>query len=121
MTLFAGVPIFDAQEEDLYGVVIIECDLDHILKQQLNRRFVSTDIIVACDTYQTILHSNGSDGIVEESAGKPLQATRPDLSKAIAHLQEKLEYIDKTNQQVYGARLWLNANPHGIMFLLSHE
>ncbi|MDC0311305.1 protein kinase [bacterium] len=121
VTLFAGVPVFDAQEEDLYGVVIIECDLDHILKQQLNRRFVATDIIVACDTYQTILHSNGNDGIVDDSVGKPLQATRSELTKAIAHLQEKMEYIDKTNQQVYGARLWLNANPHGIMFLLSHD
>jgi serine/threonine protein kinase len=121
VTLFAGVPVFDSLEEDLYGVVIIECDLDHILKQQLNRRFVATDIIVACDTYQTILHSNGNDGIVDDSVGKPLQVNRPELTKAIAHLQEKMEYIDKTNQQVYGARLWLNANPHGIMFLLSHD
>ncbi len=121
VTLFAGVPVFDAQEEDLYGVVIIECDLDHILKQQLNRRFVATDIIVACDTYQTILHSNGKEGIVDDSVGKPLHTTRPELTEAIAHLQEKMEYIDKTNQQIYGARLWLNANPHGIMFLLSHD
>ncbi|MDA7885096.1 hypothetical protein N9B23_01840, partial [bacterium] len=121
VTLFAGVPIFDSQEENLYGVVIIECDLDHILKQQLNRRFVATDIIVACDTYQTILHSNGQDGIVDESVGKTLQPTRPELTEAITHLQEKMEYIDTTNQQVYGARLWLNANPHGIMFLLSHK
>ncbi|MDA7910121.1 serine/threonine protein kinase [bacterium] len=121
VTLFAGVPIFDSQEENLYGVVIIECDLDHILKQQLNRRFIATDIIVACDTYQTILHSNGQDGIVDESVGKTLQPTRPELTEAITHLQEKMEYIDTTNQQVYGARLWLNANPHGIMFLLSHK
>ena len=121
VTLFAGVPIFDSQKEDLYGVVIIECDLDHILKEQLNRRFVATDILVACDTYQTIHHTNAHHGIVAESVGQPIQTTRPEFSEAIEQLQEKMEYIDKTNQQIYGARLWLNANPHGIMFLLSHK
>jgi hypothetical protein len=121
VTLFAGVPVFDSQKEDLYGVVIIECDLDHILKEQLNRRFVATDILVACDTYQTIHHTNAHHGIVAESVGQLIQTTRPEFSEAIEQLQEKMEYLDKTNQQIYGARLWLNANPHGIMFLLSHK
>lgn len=119
LSLVAGVPVFDQATEDVFGVVLIECDLSRVLKEQLNRRFTAKDVVVACDTFQIIMHSNEKVGIVEESYSKPLLEVLPQFEQAKDQLQSKMEYIDQTDRLVYGARLWLIPKQHGIMFLLS--
>lgn len=119
--LVAGVPVFDAQTEEIFGFVMIECNIDGILRNELRRRFTASDVIIGCDTFHVLLHANSEKGIVEEHIGIPLNEGCPKFKKPIEHLQTKLEYIDEHNREIYGARLWLVPNEHGIMFLLSQK
>lgn len=119
LSLVAGVPIFDDKTEDVFGVVLIECDLNQVLREQLNRRFTAKDVAIACDTFQIIIHSNEQEGVSIDSFGKPLLDVLPQFAEAKEALQTSAEYIDETDRLVYGARLWLVPKKHGIMFLLS--
>lgn len=119
LSLAAGVPIFDSQTEEVFGVVLIESDLHRVLKEQLNRRFTAKNVVVACDTFQIIVHSSDDEGIIDEHFGKPLSEVLPQFEEAQEALQNKSEFIDETDRLVYGARLWLVPKTHGIMFLLS--
>lgn len=119
ISIVAGVPVFDDQTEELFGVVLVECDLVRVLHEQLNRRFSAKNVVVACDTYQIIVHSNDQDGIVEENAGCALLDTLPQYEDARNALQNKLEYIDETDRNIYGNRLWLFKQKHGLMFMLN--
>jgi serine/threonine protein kinase len=121
VTLIAGVPVFDEQTEDIFGVVLIECDLDRVWQEQMNRRFTAADIVVACDTYHVMKHNNTSEGIIEETIAQPIADVLPKFNQAVEVLQKKSEYIDETDRQIYGARLWLIPRSHGIMFLLSQK
>jgi serine/threonine protein kinase len=119
MSIVAGVPVFDELTEELFGVVLVECDLERVLHEQLNRRFSAKNVVVACDTYHIILHSNDQTGIVEENTGQRLMDLLPQFESAQHDLQNKLEFIDETDRLVYGTRLWLINKKHGLMFLLS--
>ena len=119
VSLVAGVPVFDNANEDVFGVVIIECDLDRVMREQMNRRFVAADIVVACDTFHVMLHNNTAKGLIEESVAKPVASVLPKFNAAVEQLQSNMEFIDETDRQIYGARLWLIPKKHGIMFLLS--
>lgn len=121
VTLVAGVPVFDEETEELFGVVVIDCDLDRVMKEQMNRRFTSADIVMACDTYDVMMHNNTTEGIVERSVAQPVAKVLPKFNKAVECLQTSMEYIDETDRQIYGARLWLIPNRHGLMFLLSQK
>jgi hypothetical protein len=121
VSLVAGVPVFDNANEDIFGVVMIECDLDRVMKEQLNRRFVASDIVIACDTFHVMMHKSTSQGLIEETVSQPIAKVLPKNNGAVAGLQNSMEYIDETDRQIYGARLWLIPNTHGIMFLLSQK
>ncbi len=121
VTLVAGVPVFDNASEDVFGVVIIECDLDRVMKEQLNRRFVAADIAIACDTFHVMMHNRTSQGLIEETVSQPIAKVLPKFNGAVAGLQNSMEFIDETDRQIYGARLWLIPKTHGIMFLLSQK
>jgi hypothetical protein len=101
--------------------VLIECDLDRVMKEQLNRRFVASDIVIACDTFHVMMHNNTAEGLIEETVSKPIAKVLPKFNGAVAGLQNSMEFIDETDRQIYGARLWLIPNSHGIMFLLSQK
>lgn len=121
VTLIAGVPVFDELTEDVFGVVLIECDLERVWQEQMNRRFTAADIVVACDTYHVMKHNNTSEGDVEETIAEPIAKVLPKFNQAVEVLQKKSEYIDQTDRQIYGARLWLIPKQHGLMFLLSQK
>jgi serine/threonine protein kinase len=119
MSIVAGVPVFDDQTEELFGVVLVECDLERVLLEQLNRRFSAKNIVVACDTYQVVVHSNEQDGVIEENTGRELLDILPQFESAHQALQSKLEFIDETDRTIYGTRLWLVKHKHGLMFMLN--
>jgi serine/threonine protein kinase len=115
--LVVGLPIYDEQTEDLFGVIMIDCDLESIFERQLRRRSIATEMIVACDTFHTLTHAvDGS--FVQESTAKPVSEVQPEFMPAIDELQSAAEYLDETDQTVYGARLWLQERRHGVMYLL---
>jgi hypothetical protein len=121
VTLIAGVPVFDEETEEIFGVVLIECDLDRVWREQMNRRFTAADIVVACDTFHVMKHNNTSEGMIEETIAEPIAKVLPKFNEAVEALQKKSEYIDETDRQIYGARLWLIQKQHGLMFLLSQK
>ncbi len=121
VTLIAGVPVFDEETEEIFGVVLIECDLDRVWQEQMNRRFTAADIVVACDTFHVMKHNNTSEGLIEETIAEPIAKVLPKFNAAVEALQKKSEYIDETDRQIYGARLWLIQKQHGLMFLLSQK
>lgn len=68
-----------------------------------------------------MMHNRTSEGLIEESVSQPIAEVLPKFNGAVAVLQDSMEYIDETDRQIYGARLWLIPNTHGIMFLLSQK
>lgn len=118
--LLVGVPVYNAQTEDVFGVVMIHCDIDKILRRQMSRRMEASEIVVACDVFNIMMHSK--NGLIsEETLTKTVTTETPHFSAAVDELQSSLEYIDSTNSDVYGARLWFTPNKHGIMYLLKRK
>lgn len=121
LSLVAGVPVFDETSEEVFGLVLIDCDLNRVLGRELNRRFTAQDVVVACDTFQIIMHSNDKQGVIDRHRSKPLLEVLPQFQAAQRHLQTQMEFIDETDRLVYGVRLWLVPQKHGLMFLLSQK
>lgn len=115
--LVAGVPVYDERTEEPVGVVMIDCELESLFEKQMRRPWSAVEIISACDTFQILMHAV-DNRIVAESRTKSVAEIQPTFSDAVETLQTNLEYIDDTNQQIYGARLWLMEKSHGLMYLL---
>lgn len=121
LRLVAGVPVFDQVSEELFGIVLIECDLDRVIKQQMERRMTAADVVVACDTFHVMMHNNTAKGWLEENVGRPVESILPKFNEAVDSLKMSQEYIDENDRLIYGARLWLVPRKHGLMFLLSQN
>ncbi len=114
--LLSSVPVFDSESEEIYGFVAIMCDVEKMLRQQLQRCMSANEVIVACDVFHVVSHK--SDGrVVDENQTKPVKEVAPYFLPAIQELQENLDFED-LDSQIYGVRLWLNPDRHGIMYLL---
>ena len=115
--LLSGVPVYDPKTEEPFGVVLVNCDIDQMLRDQMKRRISASEVIVACDKYHVMMHrANGQ--INEETMGKPIKEAAPHFLPAIEKLQSELDFIDDTNANIYGARVWFIQNVHGLMYLL---
>ena len=115
--LLSGVPIYDPHTEEVYGFVIINCDVKQILKSQMDRRVVASEIVVSCDIFHTLLHHRGGQ-LLDESSSQKVGDVAPHFSPAIDALQSNPEFIDESNADIYGARLWFTHEEHGVMYLL---
>jgi serine/threonine protein kinase len=116
--LVAGLPVYDDQTEKPFGVLMIVCDLDTIFDKQMRRPGIAGEILVACDTFHTLMHSRG-DRLVDASKSRPVAEIAPEFDEAIKALQNNAEYIDETDRKLYGVRLWLMEKVHGLIYLLS--
>ncbi|MEM7312518.1 MAG: serine/threonine-protein kinase [Planctomycetota bacterium] len=121
ISLLAGVPVFDDETEEVFGTIIVDCDIDQVLRRMVgNRSFKSHEILVGCDTFNIMMHK--VDGqIAEDNLGVPIGERAPYFQKAVDKLQSNLEYIDESCSDIYGARLWLIPNKHGIMFVMRQK
>ena len=115
-SLVAGVPVYDEKSEDVFGMIMIECRLGDIV-DAMNNRTSAHEVVAACDTHQVMLQFIEGNRI-DAVKGKPAADVAPHFQKAIDRLQTHDEFIDDTNHEIYGARLWLVPHQHGIMFLL---
>ena len=118
--LVAGLPVYDTETEDLFGVIMIDCDLQTMFDRQLKQTRANGTIMAACDTFHTLMHAEGGR-MIEASTSRPVADVLPDFSAAIKALQTETEYIDETNQRIYGTRLWLIEKMHGVMYLMKAE
>ncbi len=115
--LVVGVPVYNDVTEEIFGVVMINYNVDQFLRRQLGRRSSSAEVVVACDVFHIMMHSQANQ-IVESTLTKKVAAEAPQFVSAIEALQTDLEFIDEDNADIYGARLWLVPDKHGIMYLL---
>ena len=114
--LASGVPIYDDRTEDAFGIVMIDCDIERVLRRQFGHRFKSAELVAACDVFHVMMH-NQDGSIMEDSIGKSVADVVPQYTDAVSHLQTNAEYID-ANAEIYGARIWFIPNNHGLMYLL---
>lgn len=116
--LVAGVPVYDERSEEEYGFILIDLDLDRVFRKQMERRSSACEVVVACDTHHILMHSR-DNLMVEASVRRPINENLPFFRSAVETLQTEDEYIDDCDRAVYGARLWLIPNKHGLMYLLN--
>ena len=118
--LVVGVPVYNEQTEEVFGVVQISCDIYQVLRQQMVPRLGAAEIVVACDIFHVLSHFKAGQ-ILEESSASPISTITPHFEQAVKHLQTQPEYIDAANAEIYGGRLWLIPNVHGVMYLLKRS
>ncbi len=117
--LVAGVPVFDPATEEPWGIVMIDCDIDRVMRRQLERRLSASEVIIACDQHATMMHWR-QGRIIDESKGQSIADIAPHFETAVEQLQTQLEYLDESDSEIHGARLWFTPNRHGLMYLLRH-
>lgn len=118
--LVAGIPIYDEQTEEPFGVILIACNLERVFEKQMSQRTSAHEIIAACDTHHVMMHF--IDGSMKyDTRSQPVASTSPHFNDATSALQTQCEYIDETDHEVYGARLWLIPKKHGLMYLLRNK
>ena len=113
----AAVPVYDSSTEEPFGIVLIDCDIDRVLRRQMSKHTGASEIVVACDIHHVMIRSQ-LGRINEDSISKSLADEMPYFSRAVESLQEHLEFIDETDAEIYGARIWLVPNEQGLMYLL---
>ena len=115
--LVAAVPVYDNHTEEPFGVVLVDCDIDRVLRRQMGKHTSASEIVVACDIHHVMMRSQFGQ-IAEDSISKSVSKETPCFDRAVESLQEHLEFIDETDAEIYGARIWLVPNQQGLMYLL---
>ena len=115
--LQAGVPVYDHDSEEVFGFIVVRCDINELIDQQMNRIHSAKEIVVACDTYN-VMSRKVSGRIVPESRGVKIASEMSDLFAAVEVLKTELDYFDGQASEIYGARIWFDPQKSGLMFLL---
>ena len=115
--LQAGIPVYDRESEELFGFILVRCDINKIIDEQMDHRHSANEIIVTCDMYNIMSHKRSNE-IIDESRGELVTDVSPNFSSAIEFLQNHPDYIDGEASEVYGARIWFDPGKSGLMFLL---
>jgi serine/threonine protein kinase len=118
--LFSAVPVYDEETEEVFGFVVINANIEKMLRQQMDRRTTAEEVVVACDIFHIMMHSkNGT--LAEDSVGKKVADQAEHFLPAIEHLQTETDFIDETDSDIFGARIWLNPGQLGLMYLLKRK
>lgn len=118
LRLLSGVPVYDNDTEEVFGCVLLECDVDQLLREQLSRSSKAAEIVVACTrTSRVLLHSE-SGRIVDTKLMKPLAETAPHFLPAMEALRTDADYIDEQDSDIFGVALWFVPGERGISYLL---
>ena len=121
--LAVSVPVFDENTEEVFGAVTINCDIRKRIADQFKRRIAADEIIIACDTFH-IMAQYKDRHTEEKNLGQKVAERAPYFVNAMESLQDELEFIDETDAEVYGSRLWFHRRhdrKHGIVYLLRRE
>jgi hypothetical protein len=120
--LSAGVPVFDGQTEEPFGLVVIECDLQRIIESELRERIRTAQQVIVIDASSTVwLHDARSQGPITESVGKPACEVIGDADQIAATLLKHSEFIDETDRELYATRLDLVPTEPGLVFVLDQR
>ncbi|HIK92221.1 MAG TPA: serine/threonine protein kinase [Planctomycetes bacterium] len=117
--LAAGVPVFDAVTEELFGFVLIEADLDRLIENQLRDRFRATSRLYVLDNDSRILlQMNRDGGRVHENDGKSISSITECWSSVLQPLKQRGEFIDEQDHAVYATRIDLVPGQYSLALAL---
>ena len=115
--LLAGIPIYDDTTEEPFGIILIACNLERIFEQQLAQHMGTREVLVLSDTRNVIMHY-ADNAMLDDHVNASVSEVAPHFADAAQALQTENEFIDETDREVYGARLWLIPRSHGLTYLL---
>ena len=113
--MIAGTPIFDEQSEEAFGVILSECDLDHLLTRQISKQMPYEEVAIVSKK-AILFHQLG--GRLDESSRGASVSVIEQFDEAMAWLSGHTEYIDKTDANIYGVSLRLGVQGQAIAYLL---
>ncbi|MDG2128682.1 MAG: serine/threonine-protein kinase [Fuerstiella sp.] len=117
--LAAGVPVFDAVTEELFGFVLIEADLDRLIENQLRDRFQATSRLFVLDNdCRILLQMNRDGGRVRENDGKSISSITECWSEILDPLKKRGEFIDDQDHAVYATRIDLVPGRYSLALAL---
>lgn len=117
--LAAGVPVFDATTEELFGFVLIEADLDRLIEDQLRDRFrASSRLFVLDNDCRILLQMNRDGGRVRENDGKSISSITECWSSILEPLKQGGEFIDDQDHAVYATRIDLVPGRYSLALAL---
>tara|TARA_R110002072_G_scaffold273413_2_gene434308 strand:- start:42479 stop:44563 length:2085 start_codon:yes stop_codon:yes gene_type:complete len=121
MSLLSGVPVYDSQSEDIFGCLLIDCDINQLLRRQMDRNSTADEIVVACTKSSSVALQSKAGQIVDTKSIKLVSDTSPHFVPAIEALQSDADFIDEQNADIFGASLWFVPHECGISYLLKRK
>ena len=115
--LQSGVPVYDRDSEEVFGFIVATRNIYEMVDKQFSHHHSAGEIIVACDTFDVMSHKLGGQ-LVSDSRGLSLAEIAPWFNPAVDHLKTHSDFVDDSNSEIYGARIWFEPDESGLMFLL---
>ena len=117
--LQSGVPVYDQDTEEVFGFIVAARNIFEIVDHQLSHRHTAGEIVVACDSFGVMSHK-AEGRLTPESRSSQVADVAPWAKSAFEHLKEHADYVDDSNSEIYGARIWFDPGESGLVFLLKH-
>lgn len=118
--LASGVPIYDRQTDELFGILVIDCDIEQFIQTQFKREWEAREVIFHCTDVELTLpiktDATTANRLVESVADTLLDEAP--YSNAIKTLETQVEFIDVKKSSVYGCRYQLQNTDQQISYLL---
>lgn len=103
--MVAAVPVFDETTEDAFGLVSIDCDMQKFMRHLISDKNACAEIAIA--NSDSLLLRRVGDRIDEDSLQASV-STIASLKDAAEWLQAHQEYLDESNDEVYGIKIQLS-------------
>ncbi|MEQ9408561.1 MAG: serine/threonine-protein kinase [Fuerstiella sp.] len=117
--LAAGVPVFDARTEELFGFVMIEACLERLIESQIRIRFTTTRRLFVLDNEcRVLIQFDRHGGRVRDNDGKPISEISSCWSTLLPQLKERGEFVDEQDHAVYATRIDLVPGRYSLALLL---
>ena len=115
--LQSGVPVYDRETEEVFGFIVATRNIFEMIDNQLSHRHSASEIVVACDTFGVMSHKVEGH-LVAESRGASVTQIAPGFDSAVEYLETHPDFVDDSNSEIYGARIWFEPDESGLVFLL---
>lgn len=115
----AGVPVFDAVTEELFGFVMIEASLDRLIEAQIRDRFRSSGRLFVLDNDCGILLQMDRNGNrVHKDNGKPMTSISTHWDNVLPVLKSDGEFLDEQDHAMYATKIDLVPGRYSLALAL---
>ena len=102
----ATVPVFDAQSEEVFGLVMIEACLEQLIESQIRGRFRTINQLYVLDNDCRVLMQVDSSGSrIHTNDGVAMSDLSSNWSNVVPSLKEKGEFVDEQDHSFYATRV----------------